>query len=586
MSIEGLDHISRGLYKELCSKVGTAKILDMRRRVLALEQRLKTVCVRDIGKRCINDCVLSGSTCEGFRFATSDLDLMHVRTDIRVIFSSSYPCRYTATQILLLAECEDTKPGFAMLKLFSGSTNAIFSDIQLKISCVRYMNNYYIASEKWREFGTSLSHGCISHGPCSTLSIGTLEVDHALCIKADLLPESAHGFIRRLHRAGWPLVATLHRIASSGCHFVAIGAKESATESLEWRISFSCAEKILIDSMNHVQFLCYGLLKIFLKEVIDINTDIKGLLCSYFLKTVVFWEITNKQVQWVPSTLLRCFWVCLQRLLLWINNEYCPNFFIPENNMFAGKIQGANRVRLLSYLVPLYQEGYSCLLRCKSIKSNFYRIIYGLPILRTRERSYSEKSYTDLHLIDEIYNMGPGLKLVCYLAVNDVKFNICCLDEFFNEYDEYLELAVLTIWKKHLNQILGMHLCSTSVKHGHDLIANSVFDATSHLLHAAISEYRNGNYIATLCLVKDAKLKLQNPKLMYTFTNNTRYYIEAGGDHKPFTQMMTEIFAWPIILALEICIPELSLEHHACSIYLHNPRKKLFASSYTTSCIG
>ena len=116
-------------------------------------------------------------------------------------------------------------------------------------------------------------------------------------------------------------MSTLQQIVSGGCHFVAIGAKESPTELIEWRISFSATEKILIHSMNHVQFLCYGLLKIFLKEAIVINTEIKGLLCSYFLKTSLFWEISRNSLVWNASSYLSCFWICFQRLLDWISNE-------------------------------------------------------------------------------------------------------------------------------------------------------------------------------------------------------------------------------------------------------------------------
>lgn len=35
---------------------------------------------------------------------------------------------------------------------------------------------------------------------------------------------------------------------------------------LEWSLSFSLAEQKIVYSFNHTQFLCYGMLKIFLKE--------------------------------------------------------------------------------------------------------------------------------------------------------------------------------------------------------------------------------------------------------------------------------------------------------------------------------
>ncbi|KAK3103486.1 hypothetical protein FSP39_019584 [Pinctada imbricata] len=41
----------------------------------------------------------------------------------------------------------------------------------------------------------------------------------------------------------------------------------SSNKLVEWRMSFSLAEKRLVRFMNHTQFLTYGLLKLFLKEV-------------------------------------------------------------------------------------------------------------------------------------------------------------------------------------------------------------------------------------------------------------------------------------------------------------------------------
>lgn len=64
-------------------------------------------------------------------------------------------------------------------------------------------------------------------------------------------------------------------------------------DEIEWRLSFSQAELQMVYSFNHTQFLCYGMFKIFLKEVLCSSTH-ESLICSYFLKTVLFWEIQNK----------------------------------------------------------------------------------------------------------------------------------------------------------------------------------------------------------------------------------------------------------------------------------------------------
>ena len=298
--------ISRGLYAVVSRKLGTESVVDMRRKVMSLQQRLFTIRAGYDGDN--EDWILSGSTCEGFRFASSDWDMMYICRSTRAI--SSFAQSRQNSNTLLMAQCEFTKPGFVLLQLESCCPVP-----RVRNACVQYGDGYYVSSEKWRENETASQPYYTTHGPCSTHMSGTRELDHAICIKSDRLPESATGFVRRLHKCGWPSVSTLQNIVSDGCLFVAIGAKESFTEPLEWRISFSLAEKKLIHSMNHVQFLCYGLLKIFLKEAIDSNLEIKGLLCSYFLKTALFWVITEGNLRWDIPNFLENFWICFQRLL-------------------------------------------------------------------------------------------------------------------------------------------------------------------------------------------------------------------------------------------------------------------------------
>ena len=197
--------------------------------------------------------------------------------------------------------------------------------------------------------------------------------------------------------------------------------------------------------MNHVQFLCYGLLKIFLKEAIDVNTEIKGLMCSYFLKTALFWEISTGSMQWNVSNFLSCFWKCFQLLLHWINNEYCPNFFIQENNMFASKVHGAARKRLLSHLMPLYEEGYNCLLRCPSIQHKLHAIIQRpLMVNRIERTEESEKCQVEVQLILEIWNSSPSFNMV----QSEITKQLQDLNSIISTNNSEFEKNVLTAMEK------------------------------------------------------------------------------------------------------------------------------------------
>ena len=530
---------------------------------MALEQSLDTASRTDNDP--YEDNILSGSMCEGFRFASSDLDWMLIYRDIRVIFSLPME-EHNDERTLLMAERHATKPGFALLRILNNSPNPFVTH-----SYVQHGDGYYVASQKWRDNLTSIGPQYTAHGPCSTTVAGIMEVDYADCFKSDKFPEEAHCFIKRLHKAGWPSASTLKKIVSLGCHFVAIGAKESPTELVEWRVSFSATEKILIHSMNHIQFLCYGLLKIFLKEAIDVNTEIKGLLCSYFLKTALLWEISKGHMQWNASNFLSCFWTCFQRLLHWINNEYCPNFFIPENNMFAGKVYGADRKCLLSYLMPLYQEGYYCLLRCPSIQNELYTIIQ-CPLLATiiETTDESEKCKVEVQLLLEVWNSKQKFKT----GRSEIMKQIQDIDHIISISNAELEQEILQLWRNYLLQSLSIVTCigsSIAVNEVSDRSRQSsmptmpVVDATRHLLYTVLYQYKRGMYSDAISLLQEAKIKLQHPHLMYTWTLNIEKYQAAGGEHKPFTQMVKDFVAWNVELETGVTIPELTLEHLAAT---------------------
>ena len=343
--------ISRSLYAVLSKIIGSDEEVYIRRTATNLRDDIIRM-EKEWTNAELIPCY-SGSKAEGLRFKSSDEDWMYIYRHIKVVPPDSFISLYDVNiSLTFVMENEMTKPGFTLLKLAEieyGKTymhkgNGSLSPI------VPMLNGRYISSKLWREINAQSGchgHTIVLHGPCTSGFIFREEYDWAHCLKCNEWPKNARSSVQRLHQCLWPSYDTIQYIVNDGVLFVPIGAKQSFFEDTEWRMSFSLAEKRLIHSMNHTQFLCYGLLKLFLKEVVDTNEDVKGLLCSYFLKTALFWEITTSPNQWNTSSLLSCFWKCFCRLLQWVNSSYCPNFFIPENNMFQGKIEGDNRNKLL-----------------------------------------------------------------------------------------------------------------------------------------------------------------------------------------------------------------------------------------------
>ena len=151
---------------------------------------------------------------------------------------------------------------------------------------------------------------------------------------------------------------------------------------------------------------------------------------------------------WNTSNFLSCFLSCFQRLLQWINIEFCPNFFIPENNMFADKIHGAARSLLLSNLVPLYKEGYNCLLRCPSIQNGLHTIIQQQLLGNTSETTEeSEKCQVEVELILEVWNSKPVLKMIqseLTRQIQDLEHIIISTN------NTELEQEILQLWRNYI----------------------------------------------------------------------------------------------------------------------------------------
>ena len=563
-----LGRISHSLDAILNTIIGPEVYIKIRRTTTNLRDNVQRIQCQLLNSK--NELCYSGSKAEGLRFKSSDEDWMSISRMLRVIPSECYTAIYDSNTTLLLMENEMTKPGFTLLKLikFGETTNQNVSR-----SIEHILNGCYLSCKRWRELHTQTSLSQFTHGPCASGIHCSMEFDFAYCLRCDTWPPNAQNCIRRLHQSVWPSHATILSIVNDGVLFVPIGAKQSIFENTEWRMSFSLAEKKLIHVMNHTQFLCYGLLKIFLKEAVDVNSDIKGLLCSYFLKTALFWEITTSSNQWNPSTLLSCFWKCFQRLLQWVSCSYCPNFFIPQNNMFGSKIEGRNRDKLLQHLRTLYCQGYKCLLKCQSLSHST-----GMSLIMHREdlKLVSEQADTIKIALEIIKETDQCLEV--FVTANcSALTNIKCIlmHQFANILSSH-ERFLLKTW---LHQYLTDYSISSNNSSAVDGSNRSYYsdltrrmnilgrcrtDSVSHFLYQAMLCYNNGRYTQALRLVQQSKAKISDLTINW-YTATEKHFKEVGLDHLPIETVLLRHCSELIKIDNDENIPELYLErriHH------------------------
>ncbi|XP_052078288.1 uncharacterized protein LOC127716215 [Mytilus californianus] len=301
--------------------------------------------------------ITSGSFGEGLEMRGSDIDIMFVLKRIEVnekIISHFFNPKKTYFSL----KTEDTKPGFAMLCLISSPSH------QMVDSCETYRMDNYLSNALFKKRYLNEASP-VEHGPCVSDTDGLTDLAH--CLHSKFWVKSASGWISRSNKL-WPNESTKQIITNYGVLFVPIGDKGSPHEELEWRISFSVGEKLLIYTFSHTQLLCYALMKILLKDVINTNSKCKDLLCSYYLKTIILW--ISEEVQpsvWTPDNLIPCFMRCFSRLIYCVQYQVCPHYFIPENNLFENKIGGLDRVNLIDTLRVLFRYGWRCILFSKQI---------------------------------------------------------------------------------------------------------------------------------------------------------------------------------------------------------------------------
>ncbi|XP_063416247.1 uncharacterized protein LOC134697891, partial [Mytilus trossulus] len=254
------NNLSLDIYKYLCQKIGYEDEVKVRR---------LTYVIDDLGiqSNMINQ-ITSGSKGEGLKLNGSDLDLMYINYLYKVFESERDVVPQSGRCISLVMDTDDTHPGFTQLHLVK--------DQDLTFNHRKVIKNSFLgkhfSSELYRLYcietvtnieGVICNSLVKIHGPCITTENDT--VDLAWCLKCDKWISQAQQWIIR-PRTTWPPPDLISNIISCGVLFVPIGYKGSRNENLQWRISFSVAEKCLIFSFNHTQLLCYALLKILIKE--------------------------------------------------------------------------------------------------------------------------------------------------------------------------------------------------------------------------------------------------------------------------------------------------------------------------------
>ena len=204
-----------------------------------------------------------------------------------------------------------------------------------------------------------------THGPAFSLEFGlalpddfVLPDDVVRCVRCLVWPSQAADWPSRHRNHGWPDSATVDRVVGNGCDVVGVAHRLCKEHKwmgeYQWRLSFSRAEIVLINSWMPVQQIVYHILRVFMKlELLTDSADNSGAgtLSNYHIKTLMLWACELKSRTWWTDD-LNLVRICVQLLHIlsdWLADARCQHYFISNCNLIDNSYNVTNiRIQVMS----------------------------------------------------------------------------------------------------------------------------------------------------------------------------------------------------------------------------------------------
>ena len=325
----------------------------------------------------------TGSKAEGLDLPGSDIDVM---IDVNNMFhnglkvvQSFNESSDTSQQDVFCVCTENVNPCFALLRCAKSTVqNAL-----LNLVAVKQINGFlYLSSDMIADYTSFILNSnpennltTSRQGPSVEYRIEYKDksepgTDHVPSIHCQFWPDGAEEWLLRPRHYGWPLPNDISSVVNFGCHLVPVGHPHSAFKLIEWRFSFSIAERILVWSFNHVQMQCYAVMKIILKEFIKKRCSSQNqVLCSYFIKTFLFWKYETTDLNfWCQENFRECIIYLLIEFSKSLHSGVLKHYFIQDFNLLSVKLIREAQSELLILLDIIIQHDISIFKECNTLR--------------------------------------------------------------------------------------------------------------------------------------------------------------------------------------------------------------------------
>ncbi|XP_052070872.1 uncharacterized protein LOC127709398 isoform X2 [Mytilus californianus] len=257
--------------------------------------------------------------------------------------------------------------------------------------------------------------------PAATIgNYNGISIDVVTCYRSKHWPIEANEWLTRKRCNGWPTKDVINELKLLGYFLVRKGHVLSLEKDFEWRISLTLQERKLIFDLTDVQFKCYVVLKMLNRDIINVEC-----ITSYHWKTCLFYVIEENNLDvWRKANLFQCVKLCITRMLDWVRQGFCPNYFILSENMFDGRLPHDLRTVSENKLVKLLGDGFSFLKHVKSDNIRDYFESRRSPELSQNLRRDSIKAYKDVIWKTNIQTVEAAMYEFCLYLTYEKRTNL------------------------------------------------------------------------------------------------------------------------------------------------------------------
>lgn len=173
-------------------------------------------------------------------------------------------------------------------------------------------------------------------------------------------------WIKRPRQYSWPGRKLIEQVWTLDTHVVPVANKGSKNPRTEWRICYTKAELLLLQSLNEVQTKLFVLLKLIAKSVLF---PLCSEMTSYIMKNLVFWLVeTNPPEVFLHSHLMDRLTGVLFFLKDCLSRNDLRSYMIEDRNLFDGRITVHEKDKLLTVVDTLINEKEHMLQRCDKLR--------------------------------------------------------------------------------------------------------------------------------------------------------------------------------------------------------------------------